>query len=716
MEKDIIGYIKSGQLGMMLKRMKNRVESSYNAEIMSRYETLCEQYRYMLKFFYDGMNDPHRDEMLKGMISRAFTLDSDMMMMEKFHSSPSYSALMKTLPQSRMDTMTMISGLRESDISPKDHYALLHNVFLTIFFSLSWKEQDSRMWTAFLIDDRVSTVDAQTIVSAITLSCANGFCIEKFKTLVYVYLTSHDEHVRQRALIGCIFTFDKADAMPYSADFKAIIQDLFADEGTESAVLEILMQIIHCNETERDNKKINDEIMPEIMKSSAIQITPQVIKEKKPDEMDEILNPGKYEKQMEKLESSLDKVRKLQSSGADVFFSGFSMMKRYPFFYKLCNWFVPFTVEHPDLIALNYGENKEKMMDGMFRNPSLCDSDKYSFVFAFQSIMPSLPENIRQAMMEGGGLIGSLDTLDEESAMQSASFIRRMYLQNLYRFFKLNPQIKMRNLFENREWLANLMDAECMNGESLVELCKFLLRRKYVDEACSFARKIKNDGVDSGLLLAAVAMERGEKDVARAFYNDILENNPECRQALNGLAKLSFQNSDYVVSHAAFKRLVELFPDNLSYQINNAMSGVLAGKATELLNEVYRLDFENENNGTVKRLLAWTLLCLGRFEQAKSIYEKILRNTFDDTTENDIICMMDLYWLEGNIKSSIDTALKYRNSYLKGKSDEEVSDCLGEVLRSEATNLKPYFPDFMKDAGLLIDAVIFLQSPSSSCD
>ena len=72
--------------------------------------------------------------------------------------------------------------------------------------------------------------------------------------------------------------------------------------------------------------------------------------------------------------------------------------------------------------------------------------------------------------------------------------------------------------------------------------------------------------------------------------------------------------------------------------------------------------------------------------------------------------------ISGNIKSSIDTALKYRNSYLKGKSDEEVSDCLGEVLRSEATNLKPYFPDFMKDAGLLIDAVIFLQSPSSSCD
>lgn len=274
----------------------------------------------------------------------------------------------------------------------------------------------------------------------------------------------------------------------------------------------------------------------------------------------------------------------------------------------------------------------------------------------------------------------------------------------------------MRNLFENREWLANLMDAECMSGESLVELCKFLLRRKYMDEACSFARKIKNDGVESGLLLAAVAMEKGEKDVARALYNDILENNPECRQALNGLAKLSFQDTDYVVSHAAFKRLVELFPDNLSYQINSAMSGVLAGKATELLNEVYRLDFENENNGTVKRLLAWTLLCLGRFEQAKSIYEKILRNTFDDTTENDIICMMDLYWLEEDVKSSIDTALKYRNSYLKGKSDEEVSECLGQVLRSEAANLRPYFPDFLKDAGLLIDAVIFLQSPSSSCD
>lgn len=715
MEKDFIGYIKSGQLGLMLKEMENRVGTSENAEIKSRYESLCEQYRYMLKFFYDGMNDPHRDEMLKGMLSRAYILDSDLQLVEKFHSSPSYSALMKTLSQGRMDNMSMISSLRDATVSPRDHYSLLNNVFLNIFFSLSWKEQESRMWTAFLIDDSVSSVDSQTIVSAITLSCANGFCIEKFKTLVYVYLTSNDSHVRQRALIGCIFTFAKVEAMPYSSDFMAVIQDLFAEEGTESAVLEILMQIIHCNETERDNKKFNEEIMPEIMKSGAIQITPQGIKENTPDEMDEILNPGKYEEQMEKLESSIDKVRKMQSSGADVFFSGFSMMKRYPFFYKISNWFVPFTVEHPDLAALNYGDNKEKMMDGMLNNPSLCDSDKYSFVFAFQSVMPSLPENVRQAMMEGGGLICNPDGLDEVSAMQSESYIRRMYLQNLYRFFKLNPQIKMLNLFESREWLANLMKANCMSEESLVEMCKFLLRRKYKEEACAFATKIENNSVESGLLLAAIAMEKGEKDVACALYNEILEKSAECRQALNGLAKLSFQDGNYEVSHSAFKRLVALYPDNLSYQINNAMSGVLAGKGEELLNEVYRLDFENDNNGTVKRLLAWTLLCLGRFAQAKSIYEKILRNTYDDATENDIVCMMDLYWLEGDTKSCIDMIRKYCDSYLKGKSDEETCDCLRKTLSSEATNLKPYFPDFLKDTSLLIDSVIFLQSPSSSC-
>ena len=713
-EKDNKAPMASWHLGVMLHNFEAGVQSCGDADVRSRYDTLCEEYRYMLEYFVGGIPDPQRTAMLQSMTRRAFVLGTDIRMIEMFRSNNSYAALRKSIVTENVSTMSIIEDLRRSEVSAREHYDYLNKAFLAIFFSLSWREQDSRLWTAFLIADNVSPVDAQTIVSAITLSCIHGFCLEKFRTLVYTYLASRDEQVRLRALTGCLFNFVDRTTLPFAAEYDAIVADLFSDEDTEKAMMESVLLVIHSSEAEADNRKVQEEIIPELMKSARFTITPDGIREKKEDSIDEILNPGKYDKEMERLESSIEKMRRLHSDGADVFYSGFRMMKRYPFFYKLYNWFVPFVTDHPDLVSAQPDADKMKFVETLADNASLCDSDKYSFVFAFQSLLPTLPKEIREAVINGGDMIGIPALLSKENTAASLSNERRMYLQNFYRFFKLNPQVRMANVFEERTWFANLVTLDVIGMESRVELCRFLLRRRYYDEAFLLARHIEMYNMESGVLLAAIDIEKGDTLAAIDKYDRVLEMEADCKTALYGIASQSFLNGDYSSSHKAFARLASLYPDHLPYQINRLMSGVMCGKAEELLNDVYRLDFEHEENASIKRLLAWTLLCLGRFEQSLAIYKKILRSSYGDATENDMLCLMDLYWVWGDVKSCVETVARYRADYMKDMGVDESDSSLRAKLMGEAHHLQAYYPHFMDGTDLLIDAVLCLQSLSSS--
>lgn len=701
-------------LGLMLKSLEPKITASGDADVKSRYATLCEEYRYMLKYFADGVSDPQRIVMQHAMVKRAYALGNDVRALEMFRSNPAYSSLRQTVPVQEESAATLVESLRGKYVTQKEHHECLSRVFLSVFFSLSWREQDRRVWTAYLIDENVPAMDRQTIVSAVTLSCINSFCIEKFRTLAYTYLTSGDEHTRLRALVGCLLSLVDVSAVPFADEYRSMVADLFAEEGTERTVMELILLIIHCSEAEADNKKMQKEIIPDIMKSSRFSITPDGIKEKEEDPLDEILDLSKYDKEMERIESSIEKMRKLYDDGADVFYSGFSLMKRYPFFYKPYNWFVPFVKDHPDLASEIGGDDKMKFVEKLSDSGGLCDSDKYSLVFAFQSLLPTLPKEIRDAVVSGDGMTGVVGLASQEGDSMRGSYKCRMYLQNFYRFFKLNPQIRMTNLFEKRAWLASLLTLDCVSVESRRELCWFFLRRKYTAEAFLLTEGLEPNNVEMGLLLAAVEIERGRRKAAIDLYHKVLEMDSKCRVALYGVATQSFLSGDYLSASDAFTRLASIYPDNLSYQINRAMSGVMSGKAEELLNDVYRLDFEHDGQLEIKRLLAWTLLCLGRYEQSLSIYKKILRSDYGDATENDMLCLVDLYWAWGDVKSSVETMVRYRDQYLTGMSEENVCARLWEKMEDEGRHLSPYCPCFMDGIELLIDCVAFQRSLSSS--
>ena len=66
---------------------------------------------------------------------------------------------------------------------------------------------------------------------------------------------------------------------------------------------------------------------------------------------------------------------------------------------------------------------------------NFCESDRYSLAFALEQIINQLPSNIKEVI----GSDAMLGPLAESDDTEDAISIRRTYLQDLYRFFRLYP-------------------------------------------------------------------------------------------------------------------------------------------------------------------------------------------------------------------------------------------------------------------------------------
>lgn len=127
----------------------------------------------------------------------------------------------------------------------------------------------------------------------------------------------------------------------------------------------------------------------------------------------------------------------MQKAGSDIYFGGFSQMKRFPFFYHAANWFCPFYLEHPEISSTVDKLKDTPLLTNILNNGPFCDSDKYSFTLAVASVISHIPANMRE-MFNTKEALGQ--TVSDEDQRQPA-YIRRMILQDMYRFFRLSISV-----------------------------------------------------------------------------------------------------------------------------------------------------------------------------------------------------------------------------------------------------------------------------------
>ena len=711
---EILRLIEQKELAKAIVGMEAFVYSHPELHAIERIVDIRKDYELMTDYWRKGFKDPQREQVYGQLLHRLLMMVVDMTTKERIGRSPLLKNMYDRVNSGRHDWS--IDGIRsrlEGFVSeaaiiqlepehvrqPKekqlqeDHRQMSEDLFDYVLTSGSWNESVAQAFADLLISPTIDSTDQQLIVSALTLSVMNAFDANKFRLLAKVYQTATEEHVRQRALVGwglCLGTQSEVTAL--FPEVRQVVEVMAKSQQCREELTELQLQLMYCMDAESDTRRIHDEIMPELMKNNNFRITRNGIEEVEDNPMEDILNPESSERKMEKLEESMQKMIDMQRSGADIYFGGFAQMKRHPFFSKISNWLMPFTPQHPAVSQIWNGTQGRRFLHKILATGSFCESDKYSFVLAFEKVVGMLPQKLMEMLENGEATLMGGEVEPEER--RRPAYIRRIYLQDLYRFFNLCPS---RSLFrtpfgkEQGDERHRLLFASKLLKHTEFESCMgevaaFLLKRRQYDDAALILSNYSEEFYDyqfylmcGTVLIHSVSGRKGLDHPALYYFQKAVELKPDSERALTGYARAAFFEHDYQGALDAYDRLLLMHEGHKNFLLNKAVCLANLHRYEEAQKILYQLDYEHPDDDNIHRVLAWILVCSGKQEQAGKIYGKLLER--GKPAEDDVLNEGLRLWIIGDVTAAQERFRQLamlRNGHFDAKHefDVEAADLL----------------------------------------
>ena len=686
-----------------IKGMENYLAIHPHQINSDRLYAIKADYQVMIDYWRNGYKDPQLPQLYEKLLYRMYTLYANVATNARVLHSPLLSSLFMKAHLSPRDWSVQVvreqleafvSNIALLELEPphtiperrktlyQQHNLLISELFAQILTSDLWTEGQGEATEQLLLSPTIDSVDQQIIISAMTLAAMNCFDIVKFRTLINVYLQATDEFVRQRALVGWVFSVDNRLEQKLYPEISQLVKKALEDPNNLKEAVELQKQIYYCMSAEEDRDKIQNEIMPDLMKSQYNITRDGIIEQDEESILNDILHPDEEEQNIEKVESSLRKMIDMQKQGSDIYFGGFAQMKRFPFFNEISNWFTPFYLNHPEIANARDKFAEIKFLQSILEYGPFCNSDKYSFVLAFETVLGQIPENVRQMLNRGEAQM--VQKIGHEE-MNSPAYIRRIYLQDMYRFFRLHPlRSEFKNIFDAQPddclFIGNTVYWETGAQAYYKELVSFLIKRNRKNDAEHLLYNLFDTqyyDYDYFMLMAYLG-DRPEK-----YYGHALELNPESERALLGLARIWFKDDKYEQALDAYNKLIELNPDKKSYQLNKSVCLTNMHRYEEAEQILFRLNYEDAENLNVARVLAWALTCDGKYEQAGRLYDQLMAE--ENPADSDVINYGFYLWFTGKID---DAANCFRNHEMKNIPQEDRRGDIYYVFRKERQLLK----------------------------
>ena len=670
----------------------------------SEFEAIKTDYQLMVDYMGRGFSDSHRESLYNTLLQRLYRVAADLEISWRCKNVSAYvnsfrvidhlntsHDFVRTVLESFVSDIAMLSLQPEEMREQKStelydrHQSFINRLFSALWTSCQWTDDDSKFYTELLLSPTVVSTDQQVIVSAISLGAMNQFDINKFKTLVNVYQKATDEHVRQRALVGWVLAvFEGMDIFP---EQDAMIRELCENPAITRELLTLQIQFFYSKDAEKDNDKIQRDIMPDIMRNSNLTIGRLGIMEKEEDAIESILHQDADEKRMEQLEEKVRKMMDMQKQGSDIYFGGFSQMKRFPFFNDMVNWFTPFYLNHPALRSVINKLGDTKFLNTLMERSNFCESDRYSFAFALEQIINQLPADIKDAI----GSDAMLGPLAESDDTEDAISIRRTYLQDLYRFFRLyHTANDFINPFEDNgrgDFVADtfFFTYKSFMGTGLDEvklrLASHLYKHQQMTELAELLTTFQSADPRYAILMGYTNINMGKAEFAYQFFDYALKAEPDNQWALKGKARAALDAEDYKTAEEVYTELLKLEPGHKSYTMNRCVALLKLGRTSEVREELFRLDYQYPEDMNVKRVLAWAMLSDNSLDKASQMYDTLLAST---PAHEDYLNAGYCQWAMGNVQRAVEL---FREWIVKsGKSREQ----LLEEFRSDADTLTMY--------------------------
>lgn len=632
-------------------------------ELLQRHAEIEQDYQRMVDFLSRGFDDADRDALCMQLYQRLFALAGDLYLCRLAESNASYikaSAASKLLPSD----IDQLKGLLESfpldvttaSLSGKDtqteklksiyktHTQMADNFFGWLLSSPGWNDSMAQSVGDMLLSPTIDSNDALLAVSAVTMSLLTIFDENKWLMLVRLWREATLPTLSQRAFVGWVIT------LPRTAEGKtgrsglfhrmtAELERILDSDSARSQFLDLQMQIFQCLSAESDGKKMQEEIMPELIKNSDVKLENGKIVEREEDPMEDILPHNDATDRAKKMEESIQKLNNLHNSGADIYFHGFRQMKHFPFFSVLSNWFLPFYIEHPEVQSVS--GTSRRFVEIMANQQQFCDSDKYSIALVFRQMNSRLGAMDKEYIVTSDGFTARTEFADEAMA-------RRHYVQDLYRFFSVssyrsdfpNPFSDMQRMYF---FASKSFPVESFAVEA-EQLALYFYKRKRDKEIIALYQRLGSYATPLVSQLAAVSLQHvGKYKEAYSLSTRLLQDSPDMPLLLGCQAVSAKALARWNEAAQSYSRLLKVSKYSASAAQSLSLCLIRSGRPTEALPYLQRINYENPNNLHALNLLVEAYLSLSNFDDAYQLTRSLsLPKMSDDVLPSVLECCQHL--------------------------------------------------------------------------
>lgn len=682
--KRTINKLDERHLGEALELLQELANVLGDWKLLDEVADVNSAYGLLLYYMEQGNNDPAREQQHTNFIAACYNIAEKAAQTERALVTGT-SARMRSISEILKDMENLELKNITSEPCEEDankHVELYTELFNASYDSFLWNDEAAAQAQEVIDSALIAENDKVLMASGLFINCLQAFDARKIIFFADNYSTATSSMLRIRMLVAVAFTLYtyRNRLFAYPA-ITSKLKDLCNNPRFTTDMQNLQKLIIESLSTHEVDRKMREEIIPAMLKSHNFNPEKFGI-----DSLEEI---SESNPEWKNFEQQVGKLAELEAAGADIYYSTFSTLKRYPFFNNAANWLYPFEENHPGIPKQIRKTGLKGIANALLKSDVLCDSDKYSFCMLTTQMTDGQVNMIISQLPEMGGY--------DTAIAQTSESTCRNYLRNLFRFFYLySGKSKPANPFETDMSLLDCNElAEAFKDKTEInKISAYAIKKGKYDMAISFLLLSETKGFAD----SEVYQELGFCYQKKKSYFDAIAAY-EKANALSGDSKWTLQHL------AQTNRIVGNYKDALNYyrllETAKGEDAKIAFRCGECLvhlesyddamHEFFKAEYLNPDMTAATRAIAWCSILTDDIKQARKYYDKLL---LKEEQGEDLLNAGHAAWIDGDTKAAVEL---YSRAYAELKREEFLKRMQSDKEILKTHGISNYDITFMSD-------------------
>lgn len=682
--KRTINKLDERHLGEALELLQELANVLGDWKLLDEVADVNSAYGLLLYYMEQGNNDPAREQQHTNFIATCYNIAEKAAQTERALVTGT-SARMRSISEILKDMENLELKNITSEPCEEDankHVELYTELFNASYDSFLWNDEAAAQAQEVIDSALIAENDKVLMTSGLFINCLQAFDARKIIFFADNYSTATSSMLRIRMLVAVAFTLYtyRNRLFAYPA-ITSKLKDLCNNPRFTTDMQNLQKLIIESLSTHEVDRKMREEIIPAMLKSHNFNPEKFGI-----DSLEEI---SESNPEWKNFEQQVGKLAELEAAGADIYYSTFSTLKRYPFFNNAANWLYPFEENHPGIPKQIRKTGLKGIANALLKSDVLCDSDKYSFCMLTTQMTDVQVNMIISQLPEMGGY--------DTAIAQTSESTCRNYLRNLFRFFYLySGKSKPANPFETDMSLLDCNElAEAFKDKTEInKISAYAIKKGKYDMAISFLLLSETKGFAD----SEVYQELGFCYQKKKSYFDAIAAY-EKANALSGDSKWTLQHL------AQTNRIVGNYKDALNYyrllETAKGEDAKIAFRCGECLvhlesyddamHEFFKAEYLNPDMTAATRAIAWCSILTDDIKQARKYYDKLL---LKEEQGEDLLNAGHAAWIDGDTKAAVEL---YSRAYAELKREEFLKRMQSDKEILKTHGISNYDITFMSD-------------------